>query len=113
MTIHELYLGGARQQNTTYAMLPSAPFNVEQPFQPAINQIPVSFFLPRRYDFGNDVALQNWNANLTVPLASGDILGSVVIPSDFLALGVYWKIDYALASGQFAMDTRNGGTSLV
>jgi hypothetical protein len=119
MATYELYLGGARQQNANFAMLPSAPFSASQPFVPVVKQIPVTFFLARNYDFGytqgiaNDPALQDWLANLATPLTSGDKLGSVVIPSDFLALGIYWKITTPLASGQFALGTRIGGTSLV
>ncbi|MGH7745707.1 MAG: hypothetical protein ACREQ5_13095 [Candidatus Dormibacteria bacterium] len=121
MATYELYQGGVRQQNANWQMLPAAPYSQSQTFVPVVKQFPIAYFLSRTYNFGftgaqSDSALDAFVANqatISAPLASGDKLGSIVIPTPFLAEGFYWSVNNALAGGQFAVDTRIGATSLL
>lgn len=111
MATYELYYGGGRQQNNNFTMFPSAPFTQAIPYQPAVKQIPVAMTVDRTYDFGNDVALQNFMSTIT--LASGDKFGSVVIPEICQAVGVWWSVNTPLTGGAFALATRLGGTAIL
>lgn len=115
MSTYEVYLGGARQQNSDYAMLPAAPFQNTQVFVPGVRQQPTQFMLARNLDFGGETALKAYVAALAAagtPLASGDKLGSVVIPANFVAEEFYWAVVTPVTGGQFSAATRNGGVTL-
>lgn len=111
MATYEAYLGGSRQQNPNFAMLPAAPFVADSTVQPAVRQRPISVFPARDLNFGTETALMEMVRR--VPLVSGDKLGAQVIPANFLAMGFYWIIKTVNAGGTFAAATRVGGTSLV
>jgi len=118
MATRELYLGGLRNQNPTFAMLPAAAFSAAAlaGIQPFNKEQPVTYFQARSFDFANDTALVNYTAAQAAagtPIVSGDVLGSVIIPADFLAYGFYWKVAAINTGGTFAAGTRVGGTSLL
>lgn len=113
MATYEVYEGGARAQNASFAMFPSATFAADAVIQPAVRQKPLLCMSSRDLDFGRETSLIKYIASLTVPLASGDKLGSIIIPANFVAIGFYWKVATVVAGGTFAAGTRIGGTSLV
>lgn len=116
MSTRELYLGGPRQQNTNFAMLPAATFSAANPAQPFNKEQPVTYLQAREYDFGNDTALIRYTldqAAAGTPIASGDVLGSVVIPAFFYALGFYWNVETINAGGTFQAATRVSAVTLL
>lgn len=118
MSTRELYLGGLRNQNPTFAMLPAAVFSASAlaGIQPFNKEQPVTYFQARDFDFANDTALVAYTAAqaaAATPIVSGDVLGSVIIPADFYAVAFYWKVAAINTGGTFAAGTRVGGTSLL
>lgn len=118
MATRELYLGGLRQQNASFAMFPAATFSAAAlaGIQPFNKEQPVTYFQARDFDFGNEPALIAYTRDQALagtPIVSADVLGSVIIPADFLAYGFYWKVASVNAGGTFAAATRVGGTSLL
>jgi hypothetical protein len=116
MATYELYQGGSRQQNNNWAMFPAATFAASAPVDPAIKQIPASFFVSRTLDFSNDTALADYVSQLVTagtPIASGDKAGAVVIPTEFLTVGFYWRVDRINAGGTFSVATRVGAVTLL
>lgn len=111
MATYEAYLGGLVQQNANLAKFPAAPFNQAVFIQPAVRQKPIRKFVARDLNFGLEPGLKTFVTS--VNLASGDKLGSVIIPNNFLAQGFYWKVAGINAGGTFSVATRVGGTSLL
>jgi hypothetical protein len=114
MSTYELYYGGPRQQNNDWAIFPSAPFATTNPAaQGPANKTPVIFGAERTLDFTNDVAL---NYFYTVTLAStgivtGDHVGAVVIPSQSVLLGIWWKVNNPVTGAAFNLGLRELGTT--
>jgi len=98
-TNYELYLGGPRQQNTDWAIFPAAPFNaanVSNLGPPSKH--PVVFAASRTFDFVNDAALKYFlKKNVTLPMVVGDALGAVVVPSNSLFFGAFFKVTTPVA----------------
>ena len=118
MSTRELYLGGGRNQNTNFAMLPNATFSAAAlaGIEPFNKEQPVTYLQAREFDFANDTALAAYvaaQAAAGTPIVSGDVLGSVIIPANFYAVGAYWNVLSINAGGTFAMGTRVGGVSLL
>lgn len=118
MSTRELYLGGLRRQNADFAMLPANTFSAAAlaGIEPFNKEQPVTYLQAREYDFANDTALAQYTAAQAAagtPIVSGDVLGSVIIPANFYAVGVYWNVLGINTGGTFALATRVGGTSLL
>lgn len=111
MSTYEVYLGGARKQNDGFAMFPSATFAADSTVQPAVRQRPIMVFPARDLDFGNETALIEYQKR--VPLVSGDKYGALIVPANFVAVGLYWRVKTINTGGTFSLATRVGGTSLV
>jgi hypothetical protein len=118
MATRELYLGGLRRQNADFAMYPANTFSAAAlaGIQPFNKEQPVTYFQARDFDFANDPALVRYTldqAAAGTPIVSADVLGSVIIPADFVAYAFYWKVAAINTGGTFAAGTRVGGVSLV
>lgn len=112
MSTYEVYYGGPRQQNSNYAMLPSAAFSTSQAYNPAVMQQPVMFGTARKLDFsGFDEALTQFLVDH--PVVSGDILGASVIPANSLFLGVWWQVATPLTGGAFSIKLRQANVTLL
>ena len=116
-TNYELYLGGPRQQNTDWAIFPAAPFNALNAANLAPpNKHPVLFGASRTLDFVNDTALKYFlKKNVTLPMVNNDSLGLVVIPSNSLIVGAWWKVSapVAGATGTASLKLRVAGKTLA
>jgi hypothetical protein len=112
-SVYELYLGGPRQQNTDWAIFPAAPFNVANVSNLAPpSKTPLLFGASRTLDFVNDKALGYfYKKNMLSTPVVGDSLGLVVIPSNSLLLGLWYKITGILAGtgGSFTLKVRGTG----
>jgi hypothetical protein len=115
MATYELYNGGPRQQNTDWAIFPSATFSASNTAaQGPANKMPVIFGAERTLDFTNDVAL-NYFYTVTLAgtgLVSGDHVGAVVIPSQSLFLGCWWKVNTPVTGSAFNLGIRVLGSTL-
>lgn len=115
MAVYELYQGGARQQNADWAIFPAATFSASNvAAQAPANKTPVIFGAERTIDFTNDVAL-NYFYNVTLAGAgpvTGDHVGAVVIPSQSLLLGVWWKVNNPVTGSAFNLGIRVLGSTL-
>jgi len=116
MALYELYLGGDRPQNADFAMLPSAPFSLTFPYQPALAQQPMAFGTERVFDFtGKDEALRYFvdTTLASTPLVSGDILGAAVVPAYCLFLGFQWRVYSPLTGGAFSVRLRDAAVTYL
>lgn len=118
MSTRELYLGGLRNQNVNFAMLPALAFSAAAlaGIQPFNKEQPVTYFQARSFDFANDTALVAYTlaqAAAGTPIVSADVLGACIIPADFVAYAFYWKVAAINTGGTFSVGTRVGGTALL
>ena len=112
MALYELYLGGARQQNPDFAMFPAAPFNVANPAEPATGQQLVTYAPSRYLDFtGFDQALALFLANN--PLASGDEIGTQILPGKSMLLGFWWEVSAIVPGLTFTVLLREAALTLL
>lgn len=125
MATYELYKGGPRQANPTYAIFPSAPFSVANPTLPPASKAPVVYGDGITYSFGGtgsgtspvpDQALQNFVAQLKAagtPIVSGDKFGAVVLPAQSLFWGVFYAINTPTTGLQFAIKQRVAAVTIL
>ncbi len=116
MATIELYNGGPRQHNSGYAMYPNSVFNVgavrNQRYSPFDKYQPVTYATSRTLDFtGGDEALSSYLS--TVPIVTGDIIGTSVIPDQSLIQGVWWQVVTPLTGVSFTLKLRIANITLL
>ena len=116
MATIELYNGGPRQQNSGYGMYPNSVFNVgavrNQRYSPFDKYQPVTYATSRTLDFtGGDEALAYYLN--TAPIATGDIIGTSVIPDQSLIHGVWWQVITPLTGVTFTITLRIANITLL
>jgi hypothetical protein len=117
-SVYELYLGGPRQQNTDWAIFPAAPFSSANTSNLAPpSKHPVVYGASRTLDFTNDKALSYFlKKNLvTGAVVNGDAFGAVVIPSNSLFFGLWYKVNSIIAGtgGTFKLRVRGAAADLI
>lgn len=122
---YEMYKGGPRQANPTFAMLPSAPFSVANPTLPPASKVPVMYGDGITYNFGGnaataspvpDQALQRFVADLNAagtPIKSLDKFGAVVIPAQSLFWGIFYAVNTPTTGLSFSLIQRNAAVTIL
>lgn len=94
MATYEIYIGGAPTANYSRSMFPAPPFVAAsasaQALKVAAHKGPTSYSLGRVIDTTNH-AMGEFLREST--LAQGDVLGSILVPKDLIAKGVFFSVE--------------------
>ena len=109
MTVHYLYAGGLRQQNSNYAQFPAAVPTPSQAFQPAAHLAPTDYAIGCVLDFGklDGAFYQYLNDNTSGALlkTAGSLLQDVltaIVPARHRLNYVYFRVETAGTTGATA-----------
>jgi hypothetical protein len=125
MATYEMYMGGPRQANPTFAIFPSAPFSQSNPTLPPAAKTPIMYGDGVTFNFGGtgagaspppNQALQTFVQSLVAagtPIATGDKFGAVVIPAQSLFFGVFYSVNVPTTGLSFELIQRVAATTLL
>lgn len=113
MATYEVYVGGPGRRDYSRSQYPAPAFNQASAefanIPIAAHKGPSQYALTRVLDFGNDHALMEFVRNQIAAgadLASGDVLGALIIPANTLLYGIHVAVETPVAGVTLTLATR-------
>lgn len=120
MATYEIFVGGPGRGDTSRSQYPAKAFLYTSALfaklRAAAHKGPSEYALTRTLDFKNDYALAEFVRNQLAagaPLAQGDVLGSVIIPANYLLKGVFVRVETPVVGLTLTLNTRATSVAAV